>query len=166
MTIRSTYLLGLITVSVLLLTSIYLQLFQGIIPCPLCTLQRISFGLIGIVFIIGIMVHSKRKGRLIINTFCGIFSILGIILAGRQIWLQQFPSGDASECGVSLQYMMQVLPMNQVLQKIFEGSAECSQRGWEFMHLNMAEWALFWFVGFLILTLCLFIEEIKWKKNK
>ncbi len=91
--------------------------------------------------------------------------MLGIFLAGRQVWLQHFPSPDNSECGVSIQYLMQVLPMNQVLEKIFAGSTECSQRGWEFLHLNMAEWALIWFVGFFILTLCLLLEELKWNKT-
>lgn len=163
MTIRSTYLLGLIAVSLLLLTSIYFQIFEGIMPCPLCTLQRISFGILGILFLIGIFIHSKRPIRLIINGLCLLVSVLGIFLAGRQVWLQHFPSSENGECGVSIQYMMQVLPMNEVLQKIFSGSAECTQRGWEFLHMNMAEWALIWFLGFFIMTLALFIEEFKQK---
>jgi len=60
--------------------------------------------------------------------------------------------------------MLQVLPVNQALQKIFQGSAECTQRGWEFLHMNMAEWALIWFFLFLLMTFCLFIEEFKWNK--
>ncbi len=163
MTIRSTYLLGFIAISVLLLTSLYLQFFEGIIPCPLCTLQRLSFGLLGLWFLIGMALHAKRGARLFINFLCSITSVIGIFFAGRQIWLQHFPSPDNAECGVSLQYLMQVLPMNQVFQKIFEGSAECSRRGWEFLHLNMAEWALIWFILFFLITLCLFLEEFKWK---
>jgi protein dithiol:quinone oxidoreductase len=167
MSIRSTYLLGLIIVSTLLLTSIYFQIFEGIMPCPLCTLQRLSFGLLGILFLIGVFAYSKRGFRLVVNTLCALTSLVGIFLAGRQVWLQNFPSPDSSsECGVSIQYMMQVLPMNEVLQKVFAGSAECAQRGWEFLHLNMAEWALIWFIGFLIMTICLFVEELHWKKHK
>lgn len=164
MTIRSTYFIGFLMISILLLTSIYLQLFEGILPCPLCTLQRLSFGLLGIWFIIGILIHAKRPGRLFINFMCGLTSSLGVFLAGRQVWLQHFPSANNSECGVSLQYMMQVLPVNQVFQKIFEGTAECSQRGWEFLRLNMAEWALICFILFLILALYLFIKELKGNK--
>ncbi len=166
MTIRSTYIFGFVTISVLLLISLYLQFFEGIMPCPLCTLQRLSFGLLGIWFLIGILLNTKRKGRVLINFLCGITSMLGIFLAGRQVWLQHFPSPDNTECGVSIQYMMQVLPMNQVLEKIFAGSTECTLRGWEFLHINMAEWALIWFIGFFILTLCLFCEELHWNKNK
>ncbi|VVC76901.1 Disulfide bond formation protein B [Aquicella siphonis] len=166
MTIRSSYFFGLAVVSVLLLTSLYFQFFEGIMPCPLCTLQRISFAILGILFLVGGLIHSRRGVRLTINSLCTLTSILGIVLAGRQVWLQNFPSAENTECGVSIQYMMQVLPMNEVMQKIFAGSAECTQRGWEFLHLNMAEWALIWFVGFLIMSVCLFLEEFKWFKHK
>lgn len=160
MTIRSTYVLGLIAVCFLLLTSVGLQVFAGILPCPLCTLQRLAFGVLAILFVTGIF-YAKHWGRLIINALCCLTSITGMVLAGRQVWLQHFPPADSSECGVSLQYMLQVLPMNEVLTKVFSGSAECTQRGWEFLHLNMAEWALIWFIVFFVLTICLFLEEIK-----
>lgn len=161
MSIRSTYFFGFLVVSLLLATSIYLQVFDGIMPCPLCTLQRFTFALLGLVFLTGIVIATRHWGRVIINFISTLVSSLGLVLAGRQIWLQHFPPGNSSECGVSLQYMMQVLPMNEVLQKILEGSAECTQRGWEFLKLNMAEWAFLWFAGFLILSLYLMYKENK-----
>jgi len=164
MSTRLTYLLGLVVVCSLLLASLYFQFFQGIMPCPLCTLQRFTFGILGILFLIGMFVYKKHSRRLIINSLTTIFSVVGIMLAGRQVWLQHFPPADNSECGVSLQYMLQVLPVNEAISKIFAGSAECTQRGWEFLHLNMAEWALIWFLLFLLMTFALFMEEIKWKK--
>lgn len=158
MSIRTIYLFGFVIVTSILMTSIYFQVIDGIMPCPLCTLQRIAFFLLGILFLTGVFLHTKRKAVFIINVLCGIISIAGIFFAGRQVWLQHFPSADNSECGVSLQYMMQVLPMNEVIQKIFSGSAECTQRGWEFLNLNMAEWALIWFVIFFLLTIYLFVK--------
>lgn len=163
MSIRSTYLLGFILVCLLLLTSVYLQVFDGILPCPLCSLQRLAFSLLGILFLIGILIHSKLWGRITINALCTITSVLGIFLAGRQVWMQHFPYTGSNECGVSLQYMLEAFPINQVLQKIlFEGSAECTKRGWEFLHLNMAEWGLAWFLFFLLMSLYLFMREVKW----
>jgi len=161
MSIRSTYFFGFIIICGLLLTSLYLQFFEGIIPCPLCTLQRLSFGLLGILFLFGTLLHSKRFGRLLINFLSILTSLLGIGLAVRQIWLQHFAANGSSECGVSLQYMIQVLPLNEVLQKIFAGSAECTQRGWEFLSFNMAEWALIWFTLFLIMTAYLLVKGKK-----
>lgn len=166
MSIRSTYFFGLAVISSLLLTSIYFQVFEGIMPCPLCTLQRISFGLLGLSFLIGGLLYSRRKVRLSVNLICVFISLLGLFLAGRQVWLQHFPPPGSTECGVSIQYMMQVLPMSEVFQKIFSGTAECTQRGWELLGLNMPEWALLWFSGFLILSACLLIDEFGWFKRK
>lgn len=161
MPIRLTYLLGFIAISALLSTSIYLQLFDGFIPCPLCTLQRISFVILGILFLAGILLHAKRWGRWTIGILSTIVSLLGIFLAGRQVWLQHFPPADTTECGVSLHYMLQVLPMNEVFQKVVTGSAECTQRGWEFLNLNMAEWSLIWFILFLFFSFYLLFKESK-----
>ncbi len=146
---RSPYLLGSFAIVVLLSISIYLQFFDGFNPCPLCSLQRISFALLGVFFFIGIFLYKQRISRILINLFLLASSLIGALLAGRQIWLQHFPPLDNTECGVSLQYMMQVLPMNEVAKKILAGSAECTQNGWTFLWFNMAEWSLLWFLIFL-----------------
>ena len=159
MSTRLLYTLGFTLISALLLTSVYLQYFDGFIPCPLCTLQRLCFALLGGLFFIGILAATKRFITVPINVLMTLFALLGIFLSGRQIWLQHFPSGDASECGVSLQYMMQALPVNQVIQKIFSGSAECTQRGFEFLTFNMAEWACVWFILLLLLSLHLLLKK-------
>lgn len=160
MSTRLAYLLGFITICALLSTSVYLQIFQGIIPCPLCTLQRLSFALIGILFLIGTLLHRKRLGRIFINSLSLLTAGLGLFFSGRQIWLQHFPSADNSECGVSIQYMMQAFPLQEVIAKIFTGSAECTQRGFEFLYMNMAEWAFVWFAGFIILAIYLLKKDV------
>jgi protein dithiol:quinone oxidoreductase len=165
MSIRFTYFLGFATILVLLLFSLYLQFFEGFIPCPLCTMQRLTFGLLGLLLLTGWMMHAKFWGRLIINTLCTLASLLGLFFAGRQIWLQHFPSTEANECGVSLEYMVEALPLNEVLQKILQGGAECSKRGWEFLYLNMAEWALILFALFLLLSIYLFLKEFRWNHH-
>lgn len=155
MSIRLTYLIGLLLTCLLLFISIYLQMYDGFIPCPLCTLQRICFIILGIWFLFGIFIHKSQLGRVFINSLAVLTSAMGCALAGRQIWLQHFPNANANECGVSLQYMMKVLSFNELVQKIFTGSAECTQLGWEFLSLSMAEWSLVWFIFFLGLSVWL-----------
>jgi disulfide bond formation protein DsbB len=152
-------LIGLVVVSLLIAGSVYLQVIDGVMPCPLCVLQRLCFGLLGIFFLIGLIVSASRLGRMLVNFFSTAIAIIGLVLAGRQVWLQHFHSADGGECGVSLQYMLQILPLNEVMQKVFAGSAECSQRGWEFLTLNIAEWSLIWFILFLLLIGYLFVKE-------
>lgn len=158
---KLTYLGGLLTISFLLLTSLYLQIFQGILPCPLCSLQRLTFVVLGILFLAGFFLYRKKTVSLGINFSAILISTLGIFFAGRQVWLQFFSTANNNECGASLEYMLEVLPMKQVIAKVFSGSAECSNRGFEFLSLNMAQWALVWFGLFLGLSIYLFGKEIK-----
>ena len=57
---------------------------------------------------------------------------------------------------MGLTYMLETLPFTDVLQKVFEGSGECAEKGWEFLHLSIAGWTLVFFValslGFVVLT--------------
>lgn len=161
MSIKNAYLLGAITTMCLLLFSVYLQLFDGFTPCPLCTLQRVTFALLAFLFIVGFFLVRKHWANIITSFFLSIFSLIGIGLAGRQVWLQHFPPAN-SECGVSLGYMMKVLPMNEVLQKVLEGSAECTQSGgWFFLSLDMADWSLVWFILLLFLSFSILIKSLK-----
>ncbi len=143
---RLTYFLQFIVISGLLLFGLYLQFYQGVLPCPLCSLQRIAFACIAVFSLITVLAFPLRWCRLLLNTLSLIMAIIGIALAGRQIWLQHFPPVASTECSPSLQYMIQVLPMNELIQEIFAGSAECASKSWEFLTLDMAEWAIIWFI--------------------
>lgn len=152
MTTRCIYSIGLVLVAVLVAASFYIQFYVGIQPCPLCLLQRVVFCLIGSAFLIGICVATWRYPRQVINSLVVFFSLCGMGLAGRQIWLQNFATTGNDQCGVSLAYMAQVLPWKELIYKVLlENSTECSQRGWEFMSLNMPEWSFIWFSVFLIM---------------
>lgn len=163
MSTRSLYGFGFLLSITLLSVSLYLQFFDGVIPCPLCTLQRLVFVLIAFILLIGTLFHNKASLRLSVNMLLTVTSFLGLLLAGRQIKLQHAPEMNTADCGVSLQYMIEVLPWQEVLQKIFSGSAECTQRGFEWLSLNMAEWALIGFTIFLMLSFYLFYSAFKRK---
>src|SRR3990167_3741877 len=147
---RSLYLLGFLSVLFVLIISMWLQYVDGFVPCPLCTLQRLTFALLAILFFIGFFIHKYKLSRLTINFLSTCAALTGAFFAGRQVWLQFFSNGSNTECGVSIQYMLRILSFKETAQKIFAGSAECTQRGWEFLYLNMAEWSLIWFVLLII----------------
>lgn len=149
---RIWYLLGTLVVAGLLGFSIYLQMYDGFKPCPLCALQRIAFLILGISFLFGFLFYRVKFARVFFSFLGLVFSASGLFLSGRQVWLQHHPSASSGECGVSLQYMLQVLPVSEVAQKVFQGSAECTEKGWQFLMLNMAEWSLVCFAGFFILA--------------
>ncbi len=153
LSLRQTYFLGLLWVIGLLLISYYLQTHDGMIPCPLCILQRIAMCLLGFCFLIGTLMTTTRLKSILVGCVSCFISILGIVLSGRQVWLQQLPPNLTADCGASLDYLLHVLPLDQVVQKIFQGTAECSEINWQFLHLSLAEWSLFTFFYLLVFSL-------------
>lgn len=150
---RKLNVIGFIIAAILIGTTFYLQQFDGFIPCPLCILQRITLGLLGIVFFIGAVFSFKKTGQIILSTFASLVALLGTFLSGRQVWLQHLPPDKNADCGASLQYLIHVLPFDQVISKILQGTAECAQKGWEFFNLSLASWSLICFIGFFIFCL-------------
>lgn len=163
---RFPYVLSLLVICGLLGTSIYLQAVAGFTPCPLCILQRLMFFVLGVLFLCGTLLYRHQIARIIINLLSVLAALTGFGLAARQVWLQNFPTAGSDECGVSIQYMLQVLPLNELIEKVLGGSGECSQRSWEFFYLDMAEWALVFFSIFLIATLYLSFREFKYSGHK
>jgi disulfide bond formation protein DsbB len=37
--------------------------------------------------------------------------------------------------------------LTDVVRKVFEGSGECAEKGWEFLHLSIAGWTLVFFIA-------------------
>jgi disulfide bond formation protein DsbB len=165
MSTRLTYIFSFLAICGILGTSVYLQVAEGIMPCPLCTLQRITFGVIGGLLFLGILLYRKRMATILLNFFVVVFSILGFIFAARQTWLQHFPSSSGSECGVSLDYMIQALPWSEVLEKIFTGSAECTTRQWELLSMSIPEWSVIFFCILFCVGGLLFIRDLKQKAD-
>jgi disulfide bond formation protein DsbB len=43
--------------------------------------------------------------------------------------------------------MLDTLPFTDVLRKVLEGSGECAEKSWEFLHLSIAGWTLVFFIA-------------------
>ena len=153
MTSRLMYFYAFLCTVGMLVLGFYVQFGEGINPCPLCILQRIDLALLAILFFFGVTLTLKKFGRFVLAFFTFIVSAMGIFFAGRQVWLQHLPANQSTDCGVSLQYMLQVFPFDEVVKKVFAGTAECSQIDWSFLGLSMAHWTLVGFVIFAIFSL-------------
>ncbi len=143
---RSTYFLGFIFSVLLLGITFYIQRFDGFTPCPLCILQRFALISFSGFFFLGFVFGRQKFVSLFMSIFASLVSLIGILLSGRQVWLQHLPASRHEDCGASLSYLIQALPFDQVIVKIMQGTAECSKKGWDFLHLSLAEWSLIVFV--------------------
>ena len=140
------YWLGLVACSSLLaIAYFYFEKKLGLAPCPLCMFQRACLAAIAVVCIFGILIRPKVILSKVFALLAMLFSVLGLGIAGRQVWLQNLPAHLVPECGPDLQFMLDVFPLAQVIQNVLQGSGECAEVQWQFLSLSMPTWMVFVF---------------------
>ena len=111
---------------------------------------------IGIVFLVAV-VHNPRDfgaGDLR-RSRAGDRRALGAALAARHVWMQSLPKDQVPACGMGLNYMLETMPFIDVLTKVFEGSGECAEKGWEFLGLAIPGWTLVFFIAMMVAAFAL-----------
>jgi disulfide bond formation protein DsbB len=149
------YLLGFLVCAGLMGWALWLQYGMGLEPCPLCAFQRIAVTAIGITFLIAFMHNPQRFGAAIYAGFVLVFAGGGGAVAVRHVWLQALPKDQVPACGMGLSYMMESMPFLDVLKKVFAGSGECAEKGWEFVGLAIPGWTLVFFIAMIVVAFAL-----------
>lgn len=147
--VRSACIFAFLFCMALLGAAAFLQFQLGIEPCPLCVIQRVLFLILTMLFFLAIFIPAHK----FFHGFIFLISVLGSVVAGRQVWLQHLPAGQAPACGPGLDYMIKQLPLNETLHLLLYGSGECADVHWRFLSLSIAEWSLLCFIALAILAL-------------
>jgi disulfide bond formation protein DsbB len=156
---RLIYLLGFLVSALLLGTVYYFQYAKGIQPCPLCIMQRVAFYALVFLCLALFLFKLKKIRQKILELSLVLFSLFGIGIASRQIYLQHLPPGQAPPCAPSLDFMLENFPLHQTLEALFYGSGDCAQIHWRFWGLAMSEWSLIFLIGFLVVSLWLLFKK-------
>lgn len=151
---RPFYLLTLIFCATLIAIALYMEHVLGLEPCPLCIIQRVLVILVGLVALVALLHNplpppegQRRVAARLYAFVLTLFAVLGAAVAGRQVWLQHQPADQLPSCLPSLDYMLDVLPMQEMLALMFSGTADCAKVDWTFMGLSIAEGTLLAFIG-------------------
>ena len=139
----------------LMATALWLQHVEGLEPCPLCVVQRGAVIVLGVVLLAGAIHDPATVGRRVYGVMITVAAIAGAAVAGRHVWLQSLPPGEAPECGPGLHYMLGAFPLTQVIEMVLRGSGECAEVQWTFLSLSIPEWTLIMFVAFALFGLWL-----------
>lgn len=151
--IRPAMLTGLLISIAMIGVALFFQYYMGLIPCPLCIVQRVIVIIFGGIFLLAFIQGPKTWGRRIYGLLLTLTSLAGVAVAGRHTWLQHLPPEKVPECGPGLEFWMKNLPTNEVIQKVFQGSGECAEVVWTFASLSIPEWSLIAFGFFLLYSL-------------
>ena len=150
-TVRHWSLAGLAFCVLMMLVALGLEHIVGLEPCPLCIFQRVAVLAAAAVFIVA-AIHNPC-GRVGSTVYAGLSLaavIGGIGVAWRHLWLQSLPPDQVPSCGPGLDYMVDILPMRDVIALVLSGSGECAEIDFAFLGISLPGWTL---VGFVMLAL-------------
>ena len=157
---RPLFLAAFLVCAALIATALTMQYALELEPCPLCIFQRVFvLALGGIVLVAGIH-NPGLTGRRVYGVLIVVFGVLGMIVAGRHVWLQNLPADQVPECGPGLEYMLNAFPLTEVLSLVFRGSGECADVQWMFLGLTIPGWTLVIFTAFTIFGLLLVATRV------
>ncbi len=142
MTSRQGNLLGFAAALSLLAYAYYAQLVLHLEPCPLCIFQRVGVFALGVVFLIAAVHDPVGWARRLYASLLALSALATIGVAIRHLYVQSLPEGSVPACGASLDFMLKVFSLSEVLVKVLTGSGECAKVTWTFLGLAMPAWVL------------------------
>ena len=152
---RPAYFLGAAVCAALMGWALWLQYGLNIDPCPLCSLQRLAVIAMGVVFLVAAIHNPKPLGAGIYAGLATIIGIFGAVTAMRHVWIQSLPKDEVPACGMGLNYMLETMPLADVLAKVFKGSGECAEQGWLLLGLSIPAWTLVFFIAMTVAAIVL-----------
>jgi disulfide bond formation protein DsbB len=142
MTARRGNLLGFLACILLLAYAYYAQFVMHLEPCPLCIFQRVGIFALGVVFLIAAAHDPGLLGRRLYGLLLALAALATIGIALRHLYIESLPPDSVPACGASLDFMLKVFSLSEVLVKVLTGSGECAKITWTFLGLAMPAWVL------------------------
>ncbi len=139
-------------------------------PCVLCAMQRLLFTWILGTCIFGLLIDFIFNTSIIVNILTCFFlfnimicDVIGILIAGRQSWLQSLPKNivhnNVYSCSAGLEQLILQHPISMVFKIALKGSLECSEVKLRILGLSLANWSL---IGFIMILLFGIVVVYRW----
>lgn len=148
--------IALLCLAMLAFGILYLQNVVGLVPCPMCIVQRYCLIIVGVFCAIAAFCKGPRGWRLWGLLAVGVAGF-GAFTAARQSWLQWNPPEFAT-CGRDLYGMIESFPLQRAIPMIFKGSGDCSAVDWTLLGGTIANWSFVAFVIFIVVILATLLK--------
>ncbi len=122
-------------------------------PCPLCIFQLVAVITAGMIAIVAALHNPLRLVIKVYSLMVVMASTVGGALAIRQLHLQSLPEDQVPSCGPGLDYLLDVFPMQDVIQMVLVGDGSCAEVAWSLLGISIPGWALVGFIGLVTLGL-------------
>lgn len=125
---------------------------MNLAACPLCILQRMLYLLLGAEALLLLPLAGNGLVRRLAALAMMATAATGAFVAGYQTWLQRFAKGV--ECTADQPWWEQFVNWaGAQLPLLFEATGLCSEAGWKFLGLSIAEWSLIIFSAMALVAL-------------
>ena len=128
--------------------------------CPLCILQRMLYLLLALEAVAAWLLAGSRSmlARRTAAFVMAATAATGVGIAAYQTWLQRFAKG--ASCTADQPWWEHLVNWAGVQWPLmFEASGLCSEAGWKFLGLSIAEWSLFAFTCMTIAMLMALLRK-------
>lgn len=126
--------------------ALYAQHVLGYEPCPLCIFQRVGINSLGVALLLaaGLAMTARRWASVTAVVLVLLATAVAAGVAGRHVYVQAQPAGTYASCGASLEWMMEINPIFEVVRKVLSAPGDCANIDWSFLGLAMPAWVLLW----------------------
>lgn len=153
---RSVFALVFVLCLALVAGGVALAEWMRLAACPLCILQRMLYLVLAALALVG-MVGARQPGLPSgVAMLMVVPAATGAFIAGYQTWIQRF--APKTDCGKDYPWWEQFVDWaGERLPVLFRPSGLCSDPGWRFLGLSIAEWSLgiFTLLSLVLLHTCL-----------
>ena len=127
--------------------ALYMEHVMLLEPCPLCVMQRVMVISVGTVCLLAFIHGPRGPGLRLYGGVALICAVAGGGLSSRQLWLQSLPADQVPACGASLDYLMEVFPLTEVLAMVLSGDGTCAEVKWSLLGITIPGGTLLGFIG-------------------
>ena len=133
----------------LITVAYFMEYVMELKPCILCQLQRVSLVLVAFFSLLGFCHKNFSLGVFkLYLSFILLSILLGVYLSSRQLYLQNLPVELVPNCVPDLNYLLDTLPIFEVILLALQGDGNCAEIVWSLFGISIPGWTL---LGFLLL---------------
>jgi disulfide bond formation protein DsbB len=110
-------------------------------------MQRVMVVITGAIALLGAIHNPSSAGLRAYGSLTALSAAAGGFVSGRHVWIQNLPPEQVPACGPSLDYMLDVFPLLEVLEMLLMGDGNCAEVLWSLMGISMPGWVFVAFAG-------------------
>jgi disulfide bond formation protein DsbB len=159
-TSRQVFLLMFLISTGLVAGGLYLAKVLHLAACPLCIIQRMLYLCLALVTLLGLSLPRCKLSQTLAALGSAAIAGTGAFVAAYQVWLQRF-AHDVSCTADAPWWEDFVYWAGEQVPLLFKASGLCSDPGWKFMGLSIADYSTLAFSGLFVLAVIALVKAVR-----